>query len=303
MKDYIPQIIKKHCGISPSELIPLAGREVASVFRVKTSNEDLCIKFHSIDKERSVLGMEFKLMEKLGDLGIQTPRPMFLGKHGVSNKEGYEYLIMSFEQGRLLSKKWASLDKGEKKSVSGKLLEILDTIKNVKVSGFGPLNHNLEGLYKTPRSYMQYELEKFENSEIVNMVETGVFNSTKRKLLDFSSTMKKPQYVHADYRLRNFIKRGSDLILFDFANSMSIDTTFDFVRFILTDFSKGLELTQEGEYLEQVYASDYYTGDNYERDKSIFLLLLSIRLSPWFYNKGDKKRLGHYLNLMREHSR
>lgn len=303
MREYIPQIIKKHFDISPSELSPLTGGERASVFRVNTGNEDLCIKFHSIDKERSVLGMEFKLMEKLGDLGIQTPRPMFLDKCGVPKEEGYEYLIMSFEQGRLLSKEWASLNKDEKKKISGKLLEILNTIKNVKVSRFGPLNHNLEGLHKTPRSYMQYEFEKFENSEVVNVVEERVFYSTKRKLLDFASTIKKPQCVHADYRLTNFIKRGSNLILFDFANSMSTDPTFDFVRFILTDFSKGLELTQEGKYLEQVYASDYYAGDDYARDKSMFLLLLSIRLSPWFYNKGDKKRLESYLNLMREHSK
>lgn len=298
MKEHIPRIIKKHRNTSPTAIDPLSGGERTDVFRVRTENEDVCLKFHPVDENRSVLGMEFKLMEEFNKLGVKVPKPMFLDNISVSKEREYEYLIMSYEQGRLLAEEWGSLDKRERREISVRLLQILDTIKDVKVSGFGPLNQNLDGRCSTFSSYMKSEVEKFENSEVIGKVNKDVFNRAKRKLLKFSLFPRKPKYVHADFRLRNFIKKEKNLVLFDFANSMSMDPTFDFVRFLLTDFSKEAKLTKDGQFLEQTYLSDYYTGDDFMSDKSIYLLLLSFRLTPWFYSMKKTKHLESYLNLM-----
>lgn len=298
MKEYIPRIIKKHRNTSPTSISPLSGGEGADVFRVRTGDEDICLKFHPVDENRSILGMEFRLMEELNRLGVRAPKPMFLDSISVSKESGYEYLIMSYERGQLLSEEWTSLDTRERREISARLLQILDTINNIKVSGYGPLNQNLDGRYNTFSSYMESEVEKLENSEVFGRINKDVFSRAKRKLLKFSSFPRKPKYVHADFRLRNFIKKEKDLVLFDFANSMSMDPTFDLVRFLLTDFSKGSRLTKDGQLLEQAYLKDYYAGDDFISDKSIYLLLLSFRLTPWFYSMKKTKHLESYLNLM-----
>ena len=301
MKEQLQQIISRHTNSTLIDASPLVGGERASVYRLRTKEEDLCLKFHPTERGKSVLGMEYKLMEELGKLGVQTPIPMFLGKINFAG-EKQDYLIMSFEEGRLLSEKWAHIDKRQKERISIKLLKILDIIKNVKVSGFGPLDQNLNGLCNSPSSYMQHEIEKLEKSDAFGQVKEEVFDRAKRKLLDSSSSMPKPKYVHADFRLRNFIVNGDDLILFDFANSMGMDPTFDFVRFILTDFSSEGMPNKEGQFLEQIYLKNYYRGKDYEYDKSIYLLLLSFRLTPWFYSVKKKKHLKSYLKLMDRHS-
>ncbi len=302
MKKQIQQIVSKHINSALIDISPLTGGEAASVFNIRTDSEELCLKLYPFDENKSESGMESKLMKELGKMGIGVPRPLFSGKLVINEGDEREYLIMSFEKGMLLSEKWPSLDKRQKESYLRSLLEMLDRISHVKVSDYGPLDQNLRGLCSSPSLYMQHEIEKLEKSEAFSQVKKTVYDRAKKRLLDFSPSLIKPGYVHADFRLRNIIAKGNDLVLIDFANSMSMDPTFDFVRFILTDFSNEGELNDEGRFLEKLYLRDYYKGSNYENDKSFYLLLLSFRLIPWFHYAKEKSLLEFYLRLMEDHS-
>jgi len=302
MEKKVRQIVSRHISSTLINISPLTGREVASAFHITADSGELCLKLYPFEENKSESGMESKLMKELGKMGIGVPKPLFSGKFVINEGDEREYLIMSFEKGGLLSEKWSSLDKRQKEGYLRNLLEMLNRIRHVKVSGYGPLDQNLKGLCSSPSLYMQHEIGKLEESEAFSQVNKSIYDRAKKKLLDFSSFLTKPGYVHADFRLRNIIAKGEDLILIDFANSMSMDSTFDFVRFILTDFSDGGELNKEGRFLEKLYIKNYYKGSSYENDKSVYMLLLAFRLTPWFYCTKEKTLLEFYLKLMEDHS-
>jgi aminoglycoside phosphotransferase (APT) family kinase protein len=300
MKDIVSNIILQKYKKRPINISPLKGGDVANVFKVTIStNKNLCIKFNKLYKDRKILKMEMATMKNLQTRGITTPIPLYHGITQFPNNIQYEYLIMSFEQGELLSTRWSTLSSTVKEEIITKLLKILDEVGKIKTYGYGQLNENLRGPHASFSDYIKWEIARFEGSGLNKMLAKHVWYRTKKILLQHSLSNKKPNFVHADFRLRNFIVSDEDLILFDFANALSMDRVFDFVRFVYTDFSEGIISSKDAGWIKKLYKEKHYKGENYQYDENIYKLLLTLRLSPWYYSMDKKERFNTSLEEMK----
>ena len=289
----ISEIAIKSLGVTPTSILPLKGGDWSNVYKIETSKGDFCIKLENIYQDRSIMKMEQNVMSKL-QKNLHVPEPIAYGK--VTSAE-VEYLIMEFVGGDLLSNVWEGKTSKEKQELIDQMLDMINQIKNVSTTGFGPVDENLKGKYKTMAEYLDNELNNFEKSEARGLVNKNEVESSKEIFNEYSRLQtNNPKLVHADFRLRNIIL-GDHLYLFDFTNALSFNPTFDFVRFLDLDLSSDENMR---DYAENKYTDTIYTGKNYEIDKNVIKLLLKYRLLPWFVSRKKVKYTNRYAKNISE---